>query len=251
MEWIGLYKLARLAFLAVTLVGDRPSGSSPSRAGSASRRPRSACSSTTTSRRSPAMTRAPRDRRARERAGRRAARRDRRARQHDPALVQRRLLRRDRARRDLHPLLQLLGLVAASASTTPRPACAPSGSRPLRAAAPPRADARIPTAATPPPSPKGKQVFETICVACHLADGRGLVGPEPRRSLLEVRARRRRPVPDRLGRAARRHAALGSRSSGPRRSGRCSPTSRRCRARPRRASARPDYQAPPAGGGGR
>ncbi len=37
---------------------------------------------------------------------------------------------------------------------------------------------------------EGKQVYEQICAACHKPDGSGLVGPEPRRSVLEVRRRR-------------------------------------------------------------
>lgn len=48
--------------------------------------------------------------------------------------------------------------------------------------------AAVRAAAPPPPTEnpfhgdaaavaEGKQVFETICLACHLADGRGLVGP--------------------------------------------------------------------------
>jgi cytochrome c oxidase cbb3-type subunit 3 len=46
----------------------------------------------------------------------------------------------------------------------------------LRAAAPP-APAGNPYRGDAGALAEGKQVFDTICLACHLADGRGLVGP--------------------------------------------------------------------------
>ena len=236
MDWIGFYKLARLALPRRRRWSASASGCSPSRAGSGSRRPRGACWRTTTAAGAARMT--TRSREIAERPRRRRAERDGIG-EDDNAIPLWFNLGFDGTIvvGVLYILYYTLSGWSQRASTPPS-ARARSSARPPRARLRRRRDARIPTAATPPPSRRASRCSRR---SARPATSRTAAAWSARAS--SIRTGSTATTTPSCSRPSRRAGPAacrpGARSSAPRRSGRCSPTSRRCRAPPSRASARP------------